>query len=88
MAKRRPLLRADVTRSLADEPLPEGAADHRLRAKAGVYNVHPQGFLLGILGALFAILFAWYAAEREGARQNAPTAPLPLPEREIDVELE
>jgi hypothetical protein len=63
MGLRSRLLKADVQQSLA-ESRPDQRAEQRLRGGAGVYNIHPASFLIGILGAVFAALFALYTASR------------------------
>ncbi len=75
------LLRADVTRSLADQSPDVQAAERQLRLRRGVYNVQPWGYALGVIGALLAVLFALYAASRHqelGQRLEAEaTVPVP-----------
>ena len=75
MSLRRRVLRADVTRSLAEERADERLADERLQELQGIYNVHPLVFVFGALAALFSVLFALYAAQREAARQDELSAP-------------
>ncbi len=99
MSLRRKVLRADLSRSLADDAPPTQQADAHLQRTRGVYNVHPSTFFVGLLGALFAVVFALYAATREAARQEQrqqflPTADstspgrTPSEAREIWVEVE
>lgn len=66
---RKSRVRVDVGRSLADQPLNTEEAARRLEGSRAVHNVQPAGFLLGILGALFSILFALYAAQRASSKQ-------------------
>jgi hypothetical protein len=96
MKKRPSLFRADVTRSLKEHATSFDAAQRRLRLSAGVYNVQPWGYALGVLGALFAVLFATYAAIRYGERNERlytpnPSAQQPAPaatEIYVPIELE
>lgn len=74
MKKRSSLLRTDVTRSLKDHAVNVEAAQRRLRRSAGVYNVQPWGYVLGVLGALLSVLFATYAAIQYGQRSSTKGA--------------
>jgi len=56
------LLRTDVTKSLAQQPLDRSAAESRLSLERGAFNISPWGFAAGFLGALVGLLFALHAA--------------------------